>query len=62
MPPTRTFVNRGRGVIRCQWRNQPAEGDNHVTDANGEPVYNGTDAAEMFRLYGHQAQTEAGGK
>jgi hypothetical protein len=41
------------------WRNQPSEGENHVTDARGEPVYDGADAAEMFRLYGRQAQAEA---
>ena len=40
------------------WRNQPSEGENHVTDAYGESVYDGADAAEMFRLYG-QAQAEA---
>jgi hypothetical protein len=42
------------------WRNHPSEGDNHVTDANCEPVYDGADAAEMFRLYDHQARAEAG--
>jgi hypothetical protein len=41
------------------WRNQPSEGENHVTDARGEPVYDGADAAEMFRLYDCQAQAEA---
>ena len=41
------------------WRNQPSEGENHVTDARGEPVYDGADAAEMFRLYGRQARAEA---
>jgi hypothetical protein len=33
------------------WRNQPSDGLNHLTDANGRPVYDGPDAAEMFRLY-----------
>ena len=41
------------------WRNQPSEGENHVTDARGEPVYDGADAAEMFRLYGCQVEAEA---
>ena len=41
------------------WRNQPSEGENHVTDAHGESVYDGVDAAETFRLYGRQAQAEA---
>jgi hypothetical protein len=40
------------------WRNQPSGGENHVTDANGRPVYDGSDAAEMFRLYGVEAQAE----
>lgn len=41
------------------WRNTPFAGENHVIDANGKPVYNGADAAEMFRLYDLQAQAEA---
>jgi hypothetical protein len=32
------------------WRNTPAGGENHVTDAHGSAVYDGPDAAEMFRL------------
>jgi len=40
------------------WRNQPSEGENRVTDAQGESVYDGADAAEMFRLYGCQAEAE----
>ena len=38
------------------WLNQPSGGENHVTDANGRPVYDGFNAAEMFRLYGIEAQ------
>jgi hypothetical protein len=40
------------------WRNAPADGENHVTDADGRSVYDGSDAAEMFRLYGDEAQAE----
>ena len=40
------------------WRNAPSNGENHVTDANGLVVYDGSDAAEMFRLYGDEAQAE----
>jgi hypothetical protein len=40
------------------WRNQPSDGMNHVADANGRPVYDGPDAAEMFRLYSAEAQAE----
>lgn len=40
------------------WRNEPADGDNHVTDADGRPVYDGPDPAEMFRLYGDEEQAE----
>ena len=50
----------GRHPLPC--RNQPCEGDKPPTDANGEPVYDGADAAEMFRLYGRQAGAEAAGK
>ncbi len=53
-------IKRSSGQHPLPWRNQPAEGDNHVTDANGDPVYDGADAAAMFRLYNHQAQAEAG--
>jgi hypothetical protein len=55
-----TGVNEQPGRHPLPWRNQPSEGDNHVTDAYGEPVYDGPDAAEMFRLYGYQARAEAG--
>lgn len=44
------------------WRNQPSDGLNHVADANGRPVYDGPDAAEMFRLYSAEAQTERAGR
>jgi hypothetical protein len=44
------------------WRNQPSDGLNHVADANGQPVYDGPDAAEMFRLYGAEAQAERAGQ
>lgn len=40
------------------WRNEPSGGLNHVADANGRPVYDGPDAAEMFRLYSAEAQAE----
>lgn len=40
------------------WRNEPSDGENHVTDANGLPVYDGADAAEMFRLYSDEEQAE----
>ena len=43
------------------WRNQPSDGVNHVADANGQPVYDGPDAAEMFRLYSVEAQAERAG-
>ena len=43
------------------WRNQPSDGLNHVADANGQPVYDGPDAAEMFRLYSVEAQAERAG-
>jgi hypothetical protein len=41
------------------WRNTPSGGDNHLTDANGRSVYDGPDAAEMFRLYAGAAQAAA---
>jgi hypothetical protein len=40
------------------WQNQPSGGENHVCDADGKPVYDGSDAAEMFRLYGEEARAE----
>ena len=42
------------------WRNQPSDGLNHLTDANGRPVYDGPDAAEMFRLYSAALAEQAG--
>jgi hypothetical protein len=55
----------GEGPVRASrhplpWRNEPSGGENHVADANGRPVYDGFDAAEMFRLYGDEAQAERG--
>ena len=41
------------------WRNTPSGGENHVIDANGRRVYDGPDAAEMFRLYAAAAQAAA---
>jgi hypothetical protein len=41
------------------WRNTPSGGENHVSDADGRSVYNGADAAEMFRLYTDAVQAEA---
>jgi hypothetical protein len=43
------------------WRNQPSDGVNHVADANGQPVYDGPDAAEMFRLFSVEVQAERAG-
>ena len=40
------------------WRNEPADGENHVIDADGLPVYDGPDSAEMFRLYGDAERAE----
>jgi len=40
------------------WRNTPSGGENHLRDADGRPVYDGPDAAEMFRLYDAAAQAE----
>ncbi|MDT7650124.1 MAG: hypothetical protein QOI36_1530, partial [Pseudonocardiales bacterium] len=48
----------GRPGIR-PWRNQPSGGESHVPDASGRPVYDGSDAAEMFRLYGVEARRSA---
>ena len=44
---------------RLPWWNTPSGGENHVSDAAGRPVYNGADAAEMFRLYTDAVQAEA---
>ena len=41
------------------WQNTPSGGENHLTDANGRSVYDGLDAAEMFRLYAGAAQAAA---
>ena len=41
------------------WWNTPAGGENHVSDAEGRLVYNGSDAAEMFRLYTDAVQADA---
>jgi hypothetical protein len=41
------------------WWNTPSGGENHVRDADGRSVYNGADAAEMFRLYTCAVQAEA---
>jgi hypothetical protein len=56
--------SRDIGQISCPrsthplpWRNEPSDGLNHVADANGRRVYDGPDAAEMFRLY--SAETRA---
>ena len=38
------------------WRNTPSGGENHLRDADGQSVYDGPDAAEMFRLYSDAAQ------
>ena len=40
------------------WRNTPSGGENHLRDADGRSVYDGTDAAEMFRLYDAAAQVD----
>jgi hypothetical protein len=40
------------------WRNRPSDGLNHVTDADGRAVYDGSDAAEMFRRYDNEVQAE----
>ena len=40
------------------WQNTPSDGDNHLRDADGRSVYDGPDAAEMFRLYDAAAQAE----
>jgi hypothetical protein len=40
------------------WRNRPSGGQNHVADAHERPVYDGPDAAEMFRLYGDEVRRE----
>lgn len=52
----------GRDPVRARhplpWRNQPSGGENHISDADGRAVYDGSDAAEMFRLYAEEAQAE----
>jgi hypothetical protein len=59
-PPDVARVPEARNPL--PWRNQPSDGMNHVTDANGQPVYDGTDAAEMFRLYSAEVQAERAGQ
>lgn len=59
-PPDVARVPESRNPL--PWRNQPSDGVNHVADANGNPVYVGTDAAEMFRLYDAEAQAERAGQ
>ena len=41
------------------WWNTPSGGENHVSDAEGRLVYNGPDAAEMFRLYTDEVHADA---
>jgi hypothetical protein len=41
------------------WWNTPSDGEKHVSDAVGRPVYNGADAAEMFRLYTDAVKAES---
>jgi len=57
----------GQAVVRAArhplpWLNQPSGGENHVTDADGRSVYDGFNAAEMFRLYGVEAQAGRSGR
>jgi L-2-hydroxyglutarate oxidase LhgO len=40
------------------WRNTPSGGENHLRDADGRSVYDGPDAAEMFRLYSEAAHAD----
>jgi hypothetical protein len=40
------------------WRNRPSGGENHISDADGRVVYDGSDAAEMFRLYAEEVRAE----
>jgi hypothetical protein len=56
-PPDAERVAESRHPL--PWRNVPSDGVNHVADANGQPVYDGPDAAEMFRLYSTEAEAEA---
>lgn len=55
-------VPRAESKNPLPWRNRPSDGLNHVADANGRPVYDGPDAAEMFRLYSAEAQAERAGQ
>jgi hypothetical protein len=52
----------GRDPVQARhplpWRNQPSGGENHVSDADGRAVYDGSDAGEMFRLYAEEARAE----
>jgi hypothetical protein len=62
----RLVFDKGAAVVdtspRAQhplpWRNTPSDGENHLRDADGRAVYDGPDAAEMFRLYGDAAQAD----
>jgi len=62
----RSVLKSGEPVINSSrrshhplpWWNTPSGGDNHVSDAEGRPVYNGPDTAEMFRLYTDAVQAE----
>jgi hypothetical protein len=64
------LVDKGAAVVdasaRAQhplpWRNTPSDGENHLRDADGRAVYDGPDAAEMFRLYGDAAQADRGSR
>ena len=51
-------IQRPESEHPLPWRNQPSDGLNHVIDADGRPVYDGTDAAEMFRRYNAEVQAE----
>jgi hypothetical protein len=51
-------IPRPESTHPLPWRNEPFDGLNHVADANGRRVYDGSDAAEMFRLYSAEAQAE----
>jgi hypothetical protein len=49
-------IPRPESTHPLPWRNEPSDGLNHVADANGRRVYDGSDAAEMFRLYSAETQ------
>ena len=62
----RLVFNKGATVVDTPprprhplpWRNTPSGGENHLRDADGRSVYDGPDAAEMFRLYDAAAQAD----